>query len=82
MRILDPYFEVVRPHLDRIMERMDEIEPHLPFILLNLAAWTKKSDEAEAHGCFSPTYFFLFKLFGLLGMVKEEAKLGFSYLFM
>ena len=31
--------QVVRPHLDRIMERMDEIEPHLPFILLNLAAW-------------------------------------------
>eukprot|EP00913_Durusdinium_trenchii_P007906 g7417.t2 len=24
VRILDPYFEVVRPHLDRIMERMDE----------------------------------------------------------
>lgn len=41
--------QVVRPHLDRIMERMDEIEPHLPFILLNLAAW-----------CISYRYFMFF----------------------
>jgi len=36
VRILDPYLLVVKPHLDRIMERMDEIEPHLPYILLHL----------------------------------------------
>lgn len=35
-RILDPYFGIVEPHLDRIMERMDEIEPHLPYILIHL----------------------------------------------
>jgi len=35
-RILDPYFDVVEPHLDRIMERMDQIEPHLPYLLLHL----------------------------------------------
>lgn len=34
--ILDPYLDVVEPHLDRIMERMDRIEPHLPYILLHL----------------------------------------------
>jgi len=36
VRILDPYLDVVEPHLDRIMERMDRIEPHLPYILLHL----------------------------------------------
>jgi hypothetical protein len=35
-RILDPYFDVVEPHIDRIMERMDQIEPHLPYLLLHL----------------------------------------------
>ena len=36
MRILDQYLDIVEPHLDRIMERMDRIEPHLPYILLHL----------------------------------------------
>lgn len=41
VRILDEYFDVVEPHLDRIMERMDEIEPHLPYILLHLDVLAK-----------------------------------------
>jgi len=49
VRILDPYLEIVEPHLDRIMERMDEIEPHLPYILLHLDVLAKHCGKLLDH---------------------------------
>ena len=33
---VDGHLEAVEPHLDDILERLDEIEPHLPFVLQHL----------------------------------------------
>jgi len=49
VRILDPYLSIVEPHLDRIMERMDEIEPHLPYILLHLDVLAKHCGKLLDH---------------------------------
>ena len=35
---VDGYLELVEPHLDTILDRLDEIEPHMPFVLENLDA--------------------------------------------
>jgi len=32
----DGYIDLIEPHLDTILERLDEIEPHIPFVLDNL----------------------------------------------
>ena len=33
---VEPYLELIEPHLDPILDRFDEIEPHLPFVLDHL----------------------------------------------